>query len=212
MKKWLLITLVVLISSCKLDENSKSSTTIKDTTRFIVDIPVKLGGKKMYNRLASDRALWGKWDSLENGYSNLQIRVWYEYDNYKKNTLVLKKDKEWVAEWHTRISKIDNEGNIISRNRTIETSTPKMGWNMFMDSLFKLKILTLPSQSELPDKYMYYNTNTILVEIADRHHYRFYYYTGHEHNINLLKEAKAMDEILNLIESELGFKRTGRFI
>ena len=122
-----------------------------------------------------------------------------------------KSDGIWKAESHNmQLDLINDTIQIV--NIKSNPVFPKSGWESFTSKLFSINILNLPDDSEIKD----YNLNSatdasfVIVEIATKNKYKIYSYT--EPFVHLeFPEAKLMENIMNLIEQELGMKRDEKF-
>lgn len=92
-------------------------------------------------------------------------------------------------------------------SKELLTREPKPGWNSFIKNLLGFQILSLPDIDEIDESITIADGNAFTVEIATKKHYRFYQYQEPEMVEDRLWQAKKMEQILQLIESEFDFKR-----
>ncbi|MES1197701.1 MAG: hypothetical protein ABUL41_00300, partial [Chitinophagaceae bacterium] len=149
--------------------------------------------------------------SLENGFNNLQIRIWYDFSFVRERKLVIIKNvnSDWTATvYYLQVDWDGKTETILSKE--IKQVFPRSGWSNFTKELLNLKILTLPDQNHIPDYDGGTDGSTYNIEVATKKQYRFYGYwepQGYQHKF---PEAKNMTEILKLFEKELGIT-TGFF-
>lgn len=125
-----------------------------DTTKpFKKEIPTyRDGGVDIFYALAKAKQKQLGLDSLENGFHNLQIRVWYDFALVRERKLVVitNKDTNWTATVYDL--QVDWDGRteaILSKK--VKQVTPKSGWANFSKKLLDLKVLTLPNQDDVPN-------------------------------------------------------------
>ena len=177
-----------------------------DTTEpFKKEIPTyRDGGVDIFYSLAKAKQKQLGLDSLENGFHNLQIRVWYDFALVRERKLVVitNKDTNWTATVYDL--QVDWDGRtetILSKK--VKQVTPKSGWANFSKKLLDLKVLTLPNQDDVPNYGGGADGRTYNVEVATKNQYRFYgYWEPHEYQ-DKFWQAKNMVDILNLLEQEL---------
>lgn len=204
--KLLFVIMSILCLACKNSGSKETDIQHVDTVK--VDIPRNKKGEltEMYNRLVFIRGVLGGLDSLESGYPTLQLRLWFEYDSANRHLLVIKKDKNWIAEFYRYAFAMKND-SVVAAKKDVWYPMPKMGWDNFIDSLKTLRILELPDQSTIPDMFYHYNENFVHVEVAQKNSYRCYGYEVPVKHAKKFKEARKMEDIIALIESELGYRR-----
>ena len=144
-------------------------------------------------------------DSLENGFDNLQIRLWYDFALVRERRLVVitNKDTSWTATvYYLQVDWDGKTETILSKK--IKQVTPKSGWATFSKKLLKLKIVTLPNQDNVKGYGGGFDGRTYNVEVATKNQYRFYGYWEPQEYQNKFWQANNMSEILKLFETELG--------
>jgi hypothetical protein len=142
--------------------------------------------------------------NLENGFDNLQIRIWYEYSLIKNRRLVVITNQRasWTATVYNLQVNYDGETEIIV-SKEIKQAIPKSGWESFLKKLFDLKIVTLPDSHDIANYSSGDDGVTYDIEIATKNQYRFYSYWGPSWNEDKIWQARNISAILKLIEEEL---------
>lgn len=147
---------------------------------------------------------------LDKGYDSIFIRLWYVY-RFSLQVVDLKKSEAvWKAEFHNMQLDLIND-TIQPVNIKSNPAFPKSGWENFTGKLFALNVLNLPDDLEIKDYHLNgaMDASFVTVEIATKSKYRIYSYT--EPYVHLeFPEAKSMENIIKLIDEELGVKRDGR--
>ena len=147
-------------------------------------------------------------NSLDKGFDSMFIRLWYVYVSTMQVTDLKKSNGKWSAEVHNmKLGLINNRPEVISTN-SISVS-PKSDWNIFTGKLFSLNILDLPDDSELPDYDIPTDASFVIVEIATKERYKIYSYSEPYMHLEF-PQAANMENIMKLIEEELGVKRDGK--
>lgn len=153
---YFILTLTVcFFAACKGQTNSThQSLAFVDTTKpFKKEIPTyRDGGVDIFYALAKAKQKQLGLDSLENGFHNLQIRVWYDFALVRERKLVVitNKDTNWTATvYDLQVDWDDRTETILSKK--VKQVTPKSGWANFSKKLLDLKVLTLPNQDDVPN-------------------------------------------------------------
>jgi hypothetical protein len=199
---------ILFFASCKGQTHSSNSPIVfVDTTKpFKKEIPTyKNGSVDLFYELAKTKRKQLGLDSLENGFDNLQIRVWYDFALVRERKLVviINRDTTWAATVYLLQVDWDGETETIL-SKKIKQVTPKSGWAIFSKRLLDLKIVTLPNQDDVKDYGSGFDGRTYNVEVATKNQYRFYgYWEPQEYQLKFW-QAKNMAEILKLFETELG--------
>lgn len=147
-------------------------------------------------------------ESLENGFDSLKIRFWFGYSFSEKEQVI---EMELInKEWHGSLYDLTNHytkdlDSIISVTKTTNKVMPKSGWPIFVDSLVKLDILTLPSFHKIPGYSIPTDGSDVSIEIATKNSYRIYYYTSPSVNQGIPEVQKIL-KIIDLLQSELSFR------
>ncbi len=199
----------LLIQSCngqtgKLKDNKTSS---RDT--FIRDIPLYRSGKETqaYAIMRQLERKLGLHD-ITSGFDSIQLRIHFSYSGKDTAHLVLLnyQNNKWDAKLYTYLF-----GNNDSINEFTPVSFvsryPSSGWIAFISKIYAFEILTLPDMDKINNAFEIYEGDVITVEYATRTKYRLYQYVTPYRFQKLWKEAKQMDEITKVLESELNFKR-----
>jgi len=205
LRKVSLIAVIVLFSfSCNNPKNSKETLSpFIDTAKgFKKDYFNKNNGKPIYwLQYCKDMAKSLGLDTLQNGASNLEIRIWYEFSRYSEKKLVIIRNKGF--DWIAKVYRFDEERANEFKNISIKQPNPKSGWKEFMNQLFANKILTLPRSSDLPEYPVGADGFDYIIEIATSSQYRLYDYWEPMEYEKQLPEAKNMSSILKTLEKEL---------
>lgn len=207
---------VFVIHSCKEDDSAKPNvyaaklvSQLNVTDTFLFNFPLENG---QFDTIAMSYLRWQegslKLPSLQKGFDSLQIRIWYGCDMSGDRLVRLIHDgKNWKAELSELIKEGGgNEGEAkltdISFSRTIQTRSPESGWIKFIDSLFKLKILTLPNEYDIPNFDLQLPTDGcgVGIEIATKNAYRCYAYRNPD--IYDYWQTKNVVQILKLLSAE----------
>jgi len=212
-----LLSLPLLFLSCgndlsfdnkiKFDKefNIISDTIVKDLPKLK---PVEQSAAYSSSDLKNKRA---GFSSMENGADSIKIRVWYLYQvGHTEHVVEIENiNKKWVFSQYILTFKYDQiHDSVIFVGKTVQHKNPNSGNERFIQKLFELEILTLPSSESISD---YSGANAIDagrvdVEIASENKFRFYSYDDpFRHYSN--RNAKKMEDIMTLIEKEFNFKR-----
>jgi hypothetical protein len=176
-----------------------------DTTRpFKKEIPTyPSGGADIFYRLAKTKQKQLGLDSLESGFDNLQIRIWYDFSLVKERNLVVitNRDTKWQATIYNL--EVDWDGHTETiLSKTVKQVTPKSSWDILLKKLMNFKILTLPDQNDIPNYGGGADGNTYNIEVATKNQYRFYGYWEPQMYQDKYWQAKSMANILKLINQE----------
>lgn len=152
--------------------------------------------------------------NLENitmGFDSLQLRIWYSYAADDSGQLVLLKyqNDRWSGRLCTYIFPNSNAG----QEDTVATFTngfPKSGWGSLLSQLHKLDIFVLPDMDKINHDIVIVHGDAITVEYATKSKYRLYQYVNPRRYQDKWKEARMMENILQVIENEFGFERFGK--
>lgn len=173
---------------------------------FKQEIPTSGNGDvSIFYRLAKAKQQQLGLDSLENGFADLQLRIWYDFSLVRERKLVVITNK--AENWQATVYNLQVDWNgrtetIVSKQ--IKNVTPKSGWTPFSTRLLALKIASLPDDSNVPGYGLGMDGNTYNVEVATKNQYRFYGYWEPQHYQDRFWQAKNMAAILTLLKEELG--------
>lgn len=147
-------------------------------------------------------------DSLENGFNNLQVRIWYHFSLVKHRKLIVITNRD--TNWNAVLSNLQVDWD--GRTETILTKelkqlSPKSGWAVFSRKLLALDIVTLPDQDDIKDYFGGKDGRTYNVEVSTKNQYRFYGYWEPQEYQDKFWQARKMTDILKLIEMEFGVKQ-----
>ena len=202
----LTITLFFFVS-CKGQKQSNSTNAFVDTTKpFKKEIPkYKNGDVSIFYELAKAKQSQLGLDSIENGFENLQIRVWYDFALVRERKLVVIKNEgaNWSATVYYLQVDWDGKTETILKKK-IKQVKPKSGWTVFSKKLLDLQILTLPNQRDIKGYSLGTDGRTYNIEVATKNQYRFYGYWEPQEYQNKFWQAKNMSDILKLFETDLG--------
>jgi hypothetical protein len=124
-----LIIVILLFTSCKEQTHSSSPLVFVDTTKpFKKEIPTyQNGGIDIFYELAKAKQTQLGLDSIENGFDNLQIRVWYDFALVRERKLVVitNKDTNWTATVYDLQVDWDGKTETILSKKTKQV-TPKI--------------------------------------------------------------------------------------
>ena len=144
-------------------------------------------------------------DSLEAGYDSLQIRIWLGHSLARvRHVVILKyKDQEWRGQL---VSFSDETGNHHPVKKVRKVS-PNSGWDILIDSLYKLGIVTLPNETAIAGYSCNGGTDGVSYnfEIATSNRYRYYRYDNPE-DCKSFWQARNVLQIASLLENEFDFK------
>ncbi|MBS1511595.1 MAG: hypothetical protein JST86_12185 [Bacteroidetes bacterium] len=189
---------LVLVACC--------SCTHGHSNGFIKDIPTYIGGRyDNFYLLAKGRQKQLGLDSIENGFQDLQIRVWYTiaFSKAQKLVLIINKDSSWtVTVYDMQVNWNGETEKLLSK--TVRQVTPHSGWATFSKTLADLKIISLPNQDDVEGYSGGEDGKTYSVEVATKNLYRFYSYWEPQQNQNQFWQAKNMTAMLTLFDDELG--------
>jgi len=195
-----LLEIVLLLSACTSCNQHNSAAGVK--TEIPTDI---FRNVDIYYQSAKDRQKKLGLDSLENGFQDLQIRVWYNAALVKDRKLVVitNKDSNWTAAIYDLPVTRAGETETMLSKKTNQLS-PKSGWQSFSKKLLELKIMTLPNQDDVEGYSAGEGGTTYSVEVATKDQYRFFNYWQPQGYKDRFWQARKMTEMLQLFETELG--------
>ena len=150
---------------------------------------------------------WLDLPSLHKGFDSIQIRIWYGcFLTGDRLVALIHNGQRWKSEISELIFHGGGEQGPSrypdSVTRVTHFKNPESGWISFIDSLFTLKILTLPNDYDIPGFIPNYPMDGcgIAFEISTRNAYRCYSYA----NPDLYDhwQVKNVLRIINLLSSE----------
>lgn len=223
MKRFLIILACCqffLFQSCKEDDSAKPNpyaakilSQLNPSDTFLFEVPLK--NNQLDTAVLNYMRWQKKWlnlPSLQKGFDSLQIRIWYGCALGGDRLVALIHDgKSWKAELSNLIRHGgDQEGSSgypDSLTKENELKDPKSGWVQFIDSLFDLKILTLPNEYDIPsfEKIQPMDGCGIAIEISTKNAYRLYVYNNPDLYIGEFKDywqVKNIVEIMKLLSTE----------
>lgn len=210
MKRFNYLPLVIFLcfAACGEQTNpmNQSTTFVKTTKPFKKEIPTYTdGGNDIFYNLAKKKQKQLGLDSLESGFSDLQIRVWYDFSLVRERKLVIIKNEN--ASWAAMIYDLQVNWDGLTEtilSKKIRQATPKSGWADFSKKLLDLQVLTLPNQDDIPNYGGGNDGTTYSFEVATQNQYRFYGYWEPQEYQDKFWQAKNIVDILRLFETELG--------
>ncbi|MBO9204666.1 MULTISPECIES: hypothetical protein [Niastella] len=152
--------------------------------------------------------------TLENGFDSLQIRLWYGYAFHDTSQLVILTNTKgiWQGDFYNFQYHLNKKGDSIeSISKQVVTAAPRSGWPAFINKLFALHIQTLPDYHKIPEYYQGMDGDILIVEIASKKQYRTYSYQAPSVHKDQFKEARNIEDILDLVENEFGFYQVRKF-
>ena len=187
-------------------------------TKFTRDIPKhKYEATKLLEGVRATGDSLGL-DNLENGYDSLQIRLWFTYRSDSEQVLIIRRNN---AHWYGNIGfasySLTPMGDSISRY-TIHYFKPilRSDWSDIVDTLIKLNIMNLQDEEEVPGldsmrSLSRGGNGSVIIEIADRHKYKLYFYGSPVDFKEQFKEAADVCHIVEFLSARLGIVYLGRY-
>jgi len=206
------IIITSLLVSCKGELWQSPETRYvnrQPLENFIKEVPVEVDGRWQGNedrfyQLVNKRAYELQLDSLEGGYDSLQIRIWLGHSMALKRQVVVLKTKGQVWKGQLVTYTLDERHSVVQK--TIQSVSPASGWPLFIDSVFRLGLLSLPNETEVKG-YNGCSGDGIVykIEWATENRYRFYRYCNPEDNVENFWQARHVLQLADFLEKELGF-------
>ncbi len=178
----ILIIVLILFNSCHVkDDNSNILTDFNDTSStFKKEIPTYTDGPNsgdtdyVFRELREDASQL-KLDYIENGFDQLQIRVWLGHSMAVERHLIILKfyDSKWMG---YRISFTKGDDHNVAKQK-IRKVAPQSGWTNFIRALNEMKIFQLLEQTNVNDHSGCGGADgmSYYYEIATTKKYRFLY-------------------------------------
>lgn len=152
--------------------------------------------------------------SLRQRSDSIIVRLWFVYGNIDSSQLVTLRLGHWGWEAGSSLFTYHIDNNYRS-TLSIDNETrmePKSGWDVFMDSLMKLHIMTLPDMNKSLGHPKTAGDDDVIIEVSSKKGgYAIYRYRNPALSQGENKNAERMENIMELIETELGFKRLRKF-
>lgn len=149
-------------------------------------------------------------NSIENGVKAIQIRIWYTYSfNDSSQLFILAKEaSSWRAETvlFKYVRDAQQEGGYTIKILEKKLCNPVSGWSRFTNALFKSGITSLPDMNAIASYPDMTDGDCVIVEVAREHSYRIYEYKFPSFVQGVVKEARQMAKIIDLLIREFGFK------
>ncbi len=200
MKGIYFIQLLSFLFSTSCNESTTVNTHLvnfnNSTKQFKKEIRIYPNGQldHFYTSSKEKQKLLGL-DSIENGFDELQLRIWYDVVNViEQKVVILTYSKEkWSGKLYY-IIKPSKQKDVV----------PKSGWTAFANKLLNLKILTLPDGGNLSECGAGGGDgSTYNIELATKKHYRYYGYSEPQDYRGKCWQASNMNKILILLSTEL---------
>jgi hypothetical protein len=143
---------------------------------------------------------------LQNGFNELQIRVWLAYSGIVENVLIFAKiNNRWEGSSNRLEFSYDSVTNqLVSIKRESKLISPKSGWQVFTDSLLSFGVADLPDMTDIPGYGIERDGSWITIEYANCKVYRLYSYQTPWALQDKFTQAKKIVDISNLIERQFG--------
>jgi hypothetical protein len=161
-------------------------------------------------------------DDLENGYDSLQIRMWFTYPlKDSEQVLTIKRNNaHWYGSFCLASYALTPMGDSISRY-TIHFFKPilRRDWGDIVDTLIKFNIINLQDERQVAnldsiDLLAIPTTPTsgsVIIEIADQHKYKLYFYPMPVNYKEQLKEAADVCHMVEFLSNRLGIEYLGTY-
>jgi hypothetical protein len=158
-------------------------------------------------------------DDLENGYDSLQIRMWFTYPlKDSEQVLTIKRNNDhWYGNFCLASYGLTPMGDSISRY-TIHFFKPilRRDWSAIVDTLIKFNIMTLQDERQVINldsinSHPKTTSGSVIIEIADQHKYKLYFYPMPVDYKEQLKEAADVCHMVEFLSARLGIQYLGRF-
>lgn len=151
-------------------------------------------------------------DTLQSGFKDIQIRIWFHtWPIIKKDLVILSRtNQNWTGELITATYKYDDQlqEHVIFK-RESKQIFPKSGWDNLFTALVDLKILTLNDMNELPNYRNGDDGTDYVFEIATKDKYRMYHYWSPSIYADKYWQAKYVTQMVDLLVREfaLGYSK-----
>lgn len=134
----------------------------------------------------------------------------FAFDDREQLIIFGKEEGRWFANLSELTFIYDkNRDSLLSISKSVIEKTPKSGWKLLLDSLNRLKIMSLPDMSDIPNYELSTDGNGVTIEIASKNRYRVYSYQNPFYYQTKFVEAQNIVRIMELLEREFEFKRRG---
>lgn len=210
----LLIIFLLRYANCGSKNASKDSRNLSFSNLDSVtkDIPYLSNHKPLTQYLLKDAGEKQEgFETLENGFDSLAIRITYEATIEPIGQVVeLTKAK---STWNAQLFLIHyaltgpNKDSVIVVKKEVRTALPKSGWDTFINKLFNLQILTMKIDPRLSDSDVMGSGSGFVFQVATKNRYRYYFYYPIGINKDEFWQARKLDSALELIEKEFDFPR-----
>lgn len=205
------VSLIVFVIGCDASGNGKASQS--DTVQ--IDIPKNGDGSLKYVSSKSKVERMLQLKTLENGFDELQIRLWYSYSFKDSAQLIIFicNENRWSGEFNDIRYVLDaNRDSLVEIKKHAKMLEPASGWLKFQNQIEKLDIKNLPDDQTINGYYRGADGDGVVVEIANRKKYRVYGYWLPGIYKKQFKEAGKLSQFLELIENEFGYRPLRHFL
>ena len=177
---------------------------------FIRDIPtikegIHKGQDAPFHESINKTAFALHLDSLETGYDSLQLRIWLGHALARIGHVVILKCKD--HKWKGQLVIFSKGAGHVGSLKEKREIYPASGWPVLIDSLYKLKITTIPHETEIAGYNGAGGTDGISYdfEIVTSKNYRAYSYSNPGEQTNFWQAANII-QIANFLEKEFNFQ------
>lgn len=197
------LLLAALSLSCNEIERKLEVVTNKpiDADGISRDFPVYYKDGYKEQRLRQEKSIG--LTSLENGSSYFQVRILKDFPDRTGWLLIL---TDSMNGWHSNLFTFKYMARNFSPDsltaKLVFSGAPKSGWPIFLHKLVQSELLTLPDSRSLNGYEVDADATGMIIQIADRHHFRYYEYTEPYYMQHKFKEAKKAVRILELLQQE----------
>lgn len=205
-----LLTLLFLIACKGKTDYMQQPLSYVDTSKaFKREIPTFDDGRlDLFYVLTKEKQKQLGLDSMENGFENLQIRLWYDSSRARgrerKLLVLINHDTTWTAKLYSM--QLAWDGDYIVSNK-VRQIAPKSGWPFFIKRLLEFQVVTLPNMHGIPGlEDNWKDGESYHIEVATKMQYRFYSYHLPEEFQDQYWQAKNMVNILKLFTEEFAVR------
>ena len=190
--------IVFFYMSCKERIAEKKSST------FTIDNPSqKYGLKNKHIPLVLESL---GLEPIKKGYDSLQVRLWRYIPSTDTGYLLILKQGNEVnyAHLYSFIYNFsDDSSSLASTNQKVVPLHPNLDWSIFIDSMFKLGLLTIPDFRGEGNYDLNMDADEVTLEVATKNYYKKIVIPQPEKNITKTIGAKKLMDIIFFLESEL---------
>lgn len=147
--------------------------------------------------------------SIENGFSDLQIRLLYEFAHNDTSQYIIftKQGTECSAQFYKVLFKLNSKrDSLVQVVKLVTSKAPLSSWQSFFTQLMHLQIMTLPDYSTIANYPLAMDANNVTIQTATSNSYSIYSYAGPEGAQYTNEQAAQVMQILRLIEKEFSIE------